>query len=92
VRLPACLQFDYVIGMDDTNLASIRRAAEHWRREGGGSGSGGAVPPEDCVRKLSLMTDYLRSQQYSKYSEVPGECTEWLVWRGMGEAWQRCLG
>jgi hypothetical protein len=55
--------------MDDASLASIRRAAEHWRREGGGSGSGGAVPPEDYDSKLSLMTDYLRSQQYSEYNE-----------------------
>ncbi|PSC72725.1 tyrosine phosphatase [Micractinium conductrix] len=59
-------EFDYIVGMDAANLAAIRRAAEHWR----GAGGGGAVPP-DYGSKLSLMTDFLRSQQFAKFNEVP---------------------
>ncbi|PRW18373.1 low molecular weight phosphotyrosine phosphatase [Chlorella sorokiniana] len=60
-------EFDYIIGMDDSNLAAIRRAAEYWRQ----NGEGGAVPA-DYASKLSLMTDYLRDAKFSrKYSEVP---------------------
>lgn len=61
------LQFDYVVGMDASNVAAIRRAAEHWR----GASPGSPVPP-DYPAKLSLMTDYLQSSQFKgKYGEVP---------------------
>lgn len=63
-------EFDFVIGMDDANLAAIRRAAEHWRGSGGG-GSGAAVPP-DYDAKLSLMTDYLQSSEFKqRFNQVP---------------------
>ena len=43
-HLPPPKQFDYIIGMDDANLAAIRRAAEHWR---GKDGSGDTQVPAD---------------------------------------------
>lgn len=52
--------------MDDSNLASIRRAAEYWRQNGAAD-----VVPADYERKLSLMTEYLQDQQFKRYNEVP---------------------
>ncbi|EFN58713.1 hypothetical protein CHLNCDRAFT_19837 [Chlorella variabilis] len=60
-------EFDHIIGMDASNLAAIKRAAEHWRANGGGA----APVPADYGAKLSLMTDYLRGTQFSQYKEVP---------------------
>ncbi|KAL4458020.1 hypothetical protein ABPG75_012885 [Micractinium tetrahymenae] len=60
-------EFDYVIGMDASNLAAIKRAAEHWR----GAAAGSPVPA-DYPARLSLMTDYLQSRQFAgKYRKVP---------------------
>lgn len=79
---PHVPQFDYIVGMDAANLAAIRRAAEHWR----GAGGGGAVPP-DYGSKLSLMTDFLRSQQFAKFNEVGvGGCGEGGRASGPGRA------
>lgn len=86
---------------DASNLAAIRRAAEHWRQNGEG-----ATVPADYDSKLSLMTDYLRDAQYSrKYSEVPDRecrgmrlgrsglvgCAGWLpLWNACHPATQPC--
>lgn len=81
-----CLQFDYIIGMDASNLAAIRRAAEYWRQ----NGDAGTVPA-DYASKLSLMTDYLRDAKYSrKYKEVPDrECSscEYGMFGGRERVW-----
>lgn len=60
-------EFDYIVGMDASNVAAIQRAAEHWR-----GASHGSPVPAHYPAKLSLMTDYLRSAQFAgKYREVP---------------------
>ena len=67
----AGVQYDFIIGMDDSNLANIRRAAEFWQGNGNG-GSGGVPPPAAYAPKLSLMTDYLRpGSAFATYREVP---------------------
>lgn len=66
-RPPPRPQFDYIVGMDASNVAAIQRAAEHWR-----GASHGSPVPAHYPAKLSLMTDYLRSAQFAgKYREVP---------------------
>ena len=52
--------------MDAANLAAIRCAAEHWHANGHGS-----TVPDAYASKLSLMTDFLRNQQFSGFREVP---------------------
>lgn len=62
---------------DDSNLAAIRRAAEYWRQNGDA-----ATVPADYASKLSLMTDYLRDERYSrKYNQVPDR--EWAAALGV---------
>eukprot|EP00667_Euglena_gracilis_P016430 EG_transcript_17183 len=59
--------FDYIIGMDQSNLDNIREAAEHWRKEG-------CFPeiPADYGKKLSLLTDYLLDNHFKqRYDSVP---------------------
>lgn len=51
--------------MDASNIAAIRRAAEHWRQQGGDA------VPADYDTKLSLMTDFLQSPKFKQYEEVP---------------------
>jgi protein-tyrosine phosphatase len=63
---PPTPQFDLILGMDASNLAAIKRAAEHWRSNGHAD-----TVPADYAAKLSLMTDHLRDERYKRYTEVP---------------------
>jgi protein-tyrosine phosphatase len=58
--------FDYIIGMDDSNLAAIRRAVAHWQQEG-------RLADGSYESKLKLMTTYLdKNGRFAKsYNEVP---------------------
>ncbi|KAL4853458.1 putative low molecular weight protein-tyrosine-phosphatase [Chlorella vulgaris] len=68
-------EFDCIVGMDAANLAAIKRAAEHWRTDAaqaGAAGSTSAAPvPADYASKLCLMTDFLTSDRFRQYREVP---------------------
>ena len=64
------VQYDFIIGMDDSNLANIRRAAEVWHGNGGGAGS--APLPAAYAPKLSKLTDYLRpGGAFTSFHEIP---------------------
>jgi len=63
------ISFDYIIGMDASNIRAIRAAAEHWKTNGDGN-----VPSDyQYQAKLSTMTDYLQSNGkfLGRYKEVP---------------------
>lgn len=59
-------EFDVILGMDDANIAAIKRAANHWLQEG--LVKDGVV---DYERKLALMTEFLREERWKKYTSVP---------------------
>eukprot|EP00668_Euglena_longa_P017444 GGOE01021849.1.p1 GENE.GGOE01021849.1~~GGOE01021849.1.p1 ORF type:complete len:208 (+),score=40.66 GGOE01021849.1:42-626(+) len=59
--------FDYIIGMDNSNLANIREAAEHWLKEGRHPNI-----PRDYAKKLSLLTQFLLDSHFKqRYDSVP---------------------
>lgn len=56
--------FDYIIGMDDSNIEAITTAARYWSQK--------HEVPTDISSKVSKMTQYLRSDTFrGKYDEVP---------------------
>lgn len=60
---------DLIIGMDAANLAAIRRAGQHWQKEG-------KLTPETQAiweNKIELMTSYLKEDGKfkNKFNEVP---------------------
>lgn len=55
--------FDYILGMDASNIAAIKRAAQHW-------GSKHEVP-QDFTSRVGLMTDHLQGERYKRYDHVP---------------------
>ncbi|GAB4820498.1 hypothetical protein N2152v2_007544 [Parachlorella kessleri] len=57
------VECDYILGMDASNLAAIRRAAEYWKSK--------HAVPADYDTKVSLMSDYLRDERFAKYGQVP---------------------
>ncbi len=59
-------EFDHILGMDAANLAAIRRAGQHWQKEG-------KVASSDWENKVGLMTNYLKEDGKfkSKFNEVP---------------------
>ena len=59
--------FDVILGMDAANLAAIRRAAQHWQKEGKLS----AAAVTAWEKKVGLMTSYLRDEKFARYNEVP---------------------
>lgn len=65
---PADLQdFDYIVGMDASNIVAIQRAASHWR------GQGALDDTLDYEVKLRRMTTFLSKDGKfaGKYDEVP---------------------
>jgi protein-tyrosine phosphatase len=62
-------EFDLVLGMDAANLAAIRRAGQHWQKEGKLT----AEAQSNWEKKVGLMTSYLqeRGKFKSKFNEVP---------------------
>lgn len=61
------VEFDYIIGMDESNIAAIQRAAVHWKQ------SGLLSSDIDYEAKLGLMTRYLspNGKFHGRYDEVP---------------------
>lgn len=57
---------DIILGMDDSNLAAIRRAGQHWEKEGK------VERGSDWEKKVVLMTSYLRDDSFKKrFDQVP---------------------
>lgn len=56
-------EFDLIVGMDAQNIAAIQRAADHWAAK--------QDVPQDYRDKVCLMTQYLESDKFKSYNEVP---------------------
>ncbi|CAG9464216.1 unnamed protein product [Pedinophyceae sp. YPF-701] len=54
-------RFDYIIGMDDSNMRAISTAAEYWASS---AKLGKDMPPlDECMSKVRLMTKYCRDNK-----------------------------
>eukprot|EP00884_Botryococcus_braunii_P021059 jgi/Botrbrau1/7637/Bobra.0159s0083.2 len=57
-------KFDYIVAMDDDNVAAIKEAAEFWSKS--------FEIPKDYKSKITLMVSHLRDENLKKrYREVP---------------------